>query len=1063
MRLVSAALILIIVFTTVAFAQDDTEVIYDDNSDISVENTINHINEIISEKSLDWIAGKTSMSNLSKEERRARLVPIRQTDKSTASPLEFIRESYPSSLDWRNKDGKNWVTPVKDQDGCGSCWAFSAVGVVESRINIALNNPDYDIDLSEQDVVSCSGTGSCSGGLEGNALSYMKSSGTVIETCFPYAAADSSCSDKCSNGQLVKVLDYNAIPASADAIKQAVSDYGPVTAYMAVFTDFYFYNNGTYTSVWGDYEGTHAISIVGYNDAEEYWICKNSWGINWGESGFFRIAYSENVFDYNAWLNDPNDFRTLFLDESYAVTSTDIDNDNVADESDNCPYTANADQTDNDGDRIGNVCDTDIDGDGLGNENDNCPNNANSWQEDNDNDGLGDVCDDDDDNDSITADNDACPFTLGIAYYKGCPDTIPPIISFGAPTPENNSVTINNKETINVSVIDASGIASCTLEWNGMNESMIKATGYCYSTKNTTDGLNYTFRVYVNDSYGSVNATDRRAFTESSTTFIVDVNYKASLCMYNETQVIGFKSKNITEAYATIILPDAANITVNCSSSECDHYTPLDPGNYSFFITIKNSLNNTNTSEIYNFTALLREPEIYYFDLSSAYSTYYMIFLNASDTETFTINPKICIEGSVDVNDVNVTINGVTFVNFSNPPIYDTGALRCYGGCHPLPVGSGCTSEDIEKTKVNFNLSSFLFEHNISLNKEFNITIKIKDKYSEVTENILTKIWNWSDIKQMEYYQFDNDTVVINSTKTNIFIKIKLNSSVLNPYITVIFLTNNPTQVNFSYNLNYYYEIFPTQSVRENLDWMLIKIYYNKSDITVNESDLRLYWFNESIGQWQAVINSTVNETEGYVWANLTHFSYFSIQQKYCGDGICDSGETCSLCSQDCGTCSPSCGDGSCNNGETCSSCSNDCGSCPVQQTGGGGGGGGGGFLQACKENWTCNDWSICIDGNQSRTCIDNNKCGTMKNKPAENQSCVVEKPSTEQTKNLTKNITEIVTEKNTTEVIRTVSPTGFAALSPTDLAVGGTVIAILVVAGILYWKRKILFKKKKY
>jgi len=87
------------------------------------------------------------------------------------------------------------------------------------------------------------------------------------------------------------------------------------------------------------------------------------------------------------------------------------------------------------------------------------------------------------------------------------------------------------------------------------------------------------------------------------------------------------------------------------------------------------------------------------------------------------------------------------------------------------------------------------------------------------------------------------------------------------------------------------------------------------------------------------------------------------------------------------------CGDSMCNGGETCSSCSADCGQC-LPPPGGGGGTTGGGFFAppTCKEEWSCSEWSSCVDGKQIRTCTDSNKCKTTKNKPSENQSCEIPK-----------------------------------------------------------------------
>jgi len=84
------------------------------------------------------------------------------------------------------------------------------------------------------------------------------------------------------------------------------------------------------------------------------------------------------------------------------------------------------------------------------------------------------------------------------------------------------------------------------------------------------------------------------------------------------------------------------------------------------------------------------------------------------------------------------------------------------------------------------------------------------------------------------------------------------------------------------------------------------------------------------------------------------------------------------------------CGDGNCDPGETCSSCPHDCGSCPPPPSGNGGNGGGG-YTPPCEENWTCTEWSECVDGEQNKVCTDLNQCGTNESKPAETQECEVE------------------------------------------------------------------------
>jgi hypothetical protein len=91
----------------------------------------------------------------------------------------------PSSWDWRNVNGENWLTPVKSQGKCGSCWAFSTVGTIEATYKIEQADSTLNPDLSEQDLVSCSNAGSCDGGNLVLAFNHAKAKGICDESCFP--------------------------------------------------------------------------------------------------------------------------------------------------------------------------------------------------------------------------------------------------------------------------------------------------------------------------------------------------------------------------------------------------------------------------------------------------------------------------------------------------------------------------------------------------------------------------------------------------------------------------------------------------------------------------------------------------------------------------------------------------------------------------------------------------------------------------------------------------------------------------------------------------------------
>jgi hypothetical protein len=208
--------------------------------------------------------------------------------------------ALPAHFDWRQKDGYNWMTSVKDQASCGSCVAFAAVGATEGQLKIRANSPTWDVDLSEQHLFSCGG-GLCGWGWYiSSALNRLRDYGTPDEACSPYQSGDGSdrsCPTKCVDGsdwqpRAYKISSWNWISNSPSAIEAALMN-GPLVGAFDVYYDFFGYSSGVYHyDGYSPYAGGHAIVIVGYDSNDRYWIVKNSWG-NWGESGYFRIGFGE--------------------------------------------------------------------------------------------------------------------------------------------------------------------------------------------------------------------------------------------------------------------------------------------------------------------------------------------------------------------------------------------------------------------------------------------------------------------------------------------------------------------------------------------------------------------------------------------------------------------------------------------------------------------------------------------------------------------------------------------------------------------------------------------------
>ena len=254
-----------------------------------------------------------------------------------------ILDDLPDYFNWMDYEQQDWTTSAKDQHPCGSCQQFSAIGVLESIINIREGRADLDVDLSEQYVLSClPRAGDCITGIPYNTFYYIMYDGSsgnlcngiIPESCFPYKSIDFYgyngedydndpvlCDEKCENWEdyLIPISNCgywypDGNPEDRDTIKSQILKHGPVvTSFVCTWylqgdgnfvdwgwdhndPDDYFSNPQQYPTVIG-----HFVVIVGWKDDPEisnggYWICKNSWGPDWGNNGFFNIEYgTENI------------------------------------------------------------------------------------------------------------------------------------------------------------------------------------------------------------------------------------------------------------------------------------------------------------------------------------------------------------------------------------------------------------------------------------------------------------------------------------------------------------------------------------------------------------------------------------------------------------------------------------------------------------------------------------------------------------------------------------------------------------------------------------------------
>ena len=287
--------------------------------------TLSDVQNAIKAKGADWVAGETGVSKLTLYE-KANLCGVPQEpppepEETWTPPPETVIPI--GTFDWRNVNGMNWMTPVKNQNPCGTCWDYCAIGVIEAQVNIDRNDPDVDVDLSEQMTLSCwPGPGKahttpwCSGGWPHYTFDQARNEGGIPdEACFPDTCKTNSCPAggrpcaPCSDweSRAWTISSYPGVSPHTVAAYKAALQYGPLAVCFEVPDDWYFYKSGVYSPTikspeWAELfepgQPNHCVVLVGYSDPghdpmhpQGYWIVKNSWGPGWGTDGYGAVIY----------------------------------------------------------------------------------------------------------------------------------------------------------------------------------------------------------------------------------------------------------------------------------------------------------------------------------------------------------------------------------------------------------------------------------------------------------------------------------------------------------------------------------------------------------------------------------------------------------------------------------------------------------------------------------------------------------------------------------------------------------------------------------------------------
>ena len=225
------------------------------------------------------------------------LLQMGRLDQSTSATTEVL----PTHFDWRDRTGLSYMPAIKDQGICGSCVSFAAVDTLEGQLNVARNTPAAQPLFSRQFLFSCGG-GACSSGMDMvKAVQFLQDTGVPEEACLPYASGafgtDVQCATACNDARMRAVQILSSVTptdgiADVTAIKRALLK-GPLLSSIILYEDLLYYKSGVYRQSEGRKLGSHAITLVGWDDSDKAWIVRNSWGSEWGETGYFRIAWDD--------------------------------------------------------------------------------------------------------------------------------------------------------------------------------------------------------------------------------------------------------------------------------------------------------------------------------------------------------------------------------------------------------------------------------------------------------------------------------------------------------------------------------------------------------------------------------------------------------------------------------------------------------------------------------------------------------------------------------------------------------------------------------------------------
>eukprot|EP00747_Dinoflagellata_sp_TGD_P166414 gnl/TRDRNA2_/TRDRNA2_189164_c0_seq1.p1 gnl/TRDRNA2_/TRDRNA2_189164_c0~~gnl/TRDRNA2_/TRDRNA2_189164_c0_seq1.p1 ORF type:complete len:552 (+),score=122.72 gnl/TRDRNA2_/TRDRNA2_189164_c0_seq1:89-1744(+) len=252
-----------------------------------------------------------------KQLHRAMASPPQGRGRSFLQRTSGGHQKLPESFDWSNISGINYLEPVMDQSECGSCYAASSVRMLTARHKIKINDTEA-LPWSINFPLFCAEYNQgCNGGYGFLLSKWSSDVGLLPATCMRYNTSG-SCSLECDlkklEGKRYRVANHRYVGGyytsheGVEAMKAELIEHGPFAVALTPDEDFMYYSDGVYRSLlppaagqeankreWQEVD--HGVLLVGYGEdnGQKYWRIQNSWGPDWGEDGFIRIALGENM------------------------------------------------------------------------------------------------------------------------------------------------------------------------------------------------------------------------------------------------------------------------------------------------------------------------------------------------------------------------------------------------------------------------------------------------------------------------------------------------------------------------------------------------------------------------------------------------------------------------------------------------------------------------------------------------------------------------------------------------------------------------------------------------